>query len=90
MGSGAAWGDSDGDGWLDLYVVNFAGALSRSPEEIAQSPASDRLYRNLGNGSFADVTETAGRRPHQPAVRRRHTDHAQPLLLRPGAQPTLP
>src|SRR5215475_239874 len=46
MGSGCAWIDYDRDGLLDLYLVNSAG---RSV-----------LYRNKGDGSFADVTSKAG------------------------------
>jgi tetratricopeptide (TPR) repeat protein len=46
MGSGAGWADYDGDGWLDLLLVNIG------------SPS--RLYRNLGDGTFADVTARAG------------------------------
>ncbi|MCC7020210.1 MAG: VCBS repeat-containing protein [Ardenticatenales bacterium] len=60
MGPGAAWGDFDGDGWDDLYVPNFAGALSRSVAERAVSTATGHLYRNQGDGTFADVTARAG------------------------------
>lgn len=60
MGSGAAWGDYDGDGYLDLYVSNIAGPMTSSPDQIASSPASNRLYHNNGNGTFTDVTAQAG------------------------------
>ncbi len=72
MGSGAAWGDYDGDGWLDLYVVNEAGPLTMTPQEVAASPAHNALYRNNGDSgvgrsgestagwTFADVTAKAG------------------------------
>ena len=43
---GTAAGDFDGDGWTDLYAVNI-GQLNR-------------LYRNLGDGTFAEVAERAG------------------------------
>jgi hypothetical protein len=45
-GSGVAAGDVDGDGWCDLY---FCGLKT-----------GNRLYRNLGNWKFEDITEQAG------------------------------
>ncbi len=60
MGSGAAWGDYDRDGWLDLYVVNQAGPLTATEEETAASPARSTLYRNQGDGTFSDVGDRAG------------------------------
>src|SRR5579859_7070094 len=59
MGSGAAWGDYDGDGYPDLYVVDVAGPLTASPAEIAHSPGGNRLYHNNGDGTFTDVTKKA-------------------------------
>lgn len=59
MGSGLAWGDYDGDGDPDLFVVNQSGPLTLAVEEVASSPAHSRLFRNDG-GRFADVTEQAG------------------------------
>jgi hypothetical protein len=40
-GMGAATGDFDNDGWIDLYVTNMG---------------SNQMWRNNGDGSFADVT----------------------------------
>jgi predicted nucleotidyltransferase len=59
MGSGAAWGDYDSDGDLDLYVVNESGPITLNPEEMAQGPAN-ALYRNNGDGTFTDVAPEAG------------------------------
>ena len=60
MGPGVAWGDYDGDGWPDLFLVNFAAPMGVPDEEMAASSATDRLYRNRGDGTFEDVTESAG------------------------------
>ncbi|MEK7676811.1 MAG: FG-GAP-like repeat-containing protein [Verrucomicrobiota bacterium] len=45
-GSGLAAGDVDGDGWCDLYFCRLNGP--------------NRLYRNLGDWKFQDMTEFAG------------------------------
>jgi hypothetical protein len=51
---GAAWGDYDNDGNLDLFITigadhgNTVGAKT------------DQLYRNNGDGTFTDVTTLAG------------------------------
>jgi hypothetical protein len=60
MGSGAAWGDYDNDGYPDLYVVDVAGPLTYTPEQMAKSPGGNRLYHNNRDGTFTDVTEKAG------------------------------
>jgi enediyne biosynthesis protein E4 len=60
MGSGAAWGDYDGDGWMDLVVANEAGSLDRPEHERRASPARLTLYHNERDGTFTDVTVRAG------------------------------
>ncbi len=60
MGSGAAWGDYDNDGWLDLYVVNESGPLTLSQDQLERSPAHNTLYHNNGDGTFTDVSVAAG------------------------------
>jgi hypothetical protein len=100
---GAAFGDYDNDGWLDLYILNreidlYSNFLYRNQgdgtfEEVSVACgvidglkpsfcaafwdmnndglqdlyiAQDRyfhansLYKNLGNGSFADISESSG------------------------------
>ncbi|GAN31523.1 MAG: hypothetical protein DYG83_18035 [Candidatus Brocadia sp. AMX2] len=49
--SGAIWGDFDNDGYLDLYVVDASDVLGNR---------TNTLYRNLGDGTFEDITGTAG------------------------------
>jgi hypothetical protein len=73
--SGAVFFDYDGDGLLDLllcnvgkyttdekgrggYFVGFADAFSG--HLIPERTEPSRLYRNLGGGRFADVTESVG------------------------------
>ncbi len=51
-GAGAAFGDFDLDGWIDLAVTNRYGTNA--------STVRSKLFRNQGNGTFADVTQSAG------------------------------
>ncbi len=52
MGSGAAWGDFDADGDDDLFLVSQGGPLGANPADRERS----RLYENLGDGTFREVT----------------------------------
>lgn len=54
FGSGVAWIDYDNDGWIDVFFPNGADLAHSKP-----SPGN-ALFRNLGNGKFADVTQKAG------------------------------
>ena len=53
MGSGCAFLDFDNDSRLDILLIN-----GKSWKDSEPSPTS-KLYRNLGNGRFVDVTEAA-------------------------------
>src|SRR5438477_5212573 len=46
-GSGVALGDVDGDGRCDIYLCHIDGS-------------NNKLFRNLGNWKFEDITDTAG------------------------------
>ena len=56
MGGGVGLLDFDGDGWLDVYVVQ-GGPF---PPSRGASNDGDRLFRNQGDGTFEDVTRRAG------------------------------
>jgi hypothetical protein len=69
----AAFVDYDRDGYLDLFVANYLDFTTTGNKACQDSvgardycsprsyrPVPDRLYRNLGTGKFANVTESAG------------------------------
>lgn len=70
----AAWFDYDGDGLLDLLIVNYLDWQTGS-SPVCHDPSSrysvycnprqfkgtaNRLYRNLGDGRFQDVSVSSG------------------------------
>jgi hypothetical protein len=65
IGGGCGLVDVDGDGWLDLFLVNGAPLPKRavganSERATVASQFSDRLYRNNHDGTFTDITRRAG------------------------------
>ncbi|MDA2938348.1 CRTAC1 family protein [Acidobacteria bacterium AH-259-A15] len=72
-GSSAAWLDADNDGALDLFVGNYVRWTVKEDKWCGHAPGiksyctpelypgnSSRLFRNLGQGRFQDMTEQAG------------------------------
>ena len=57
MCGGAGWIDYDGDGRFDIYIVQGHSQSDRAAEP---GDTANVLWRNLGEGRFADVTEAAG------------------------------
>jgi enediyne biosynthesis protein E4 len=55
-GAGCAFFDYDGDGWMDIYLVNSGKCDFFNPNP----PLRNALYRNNRDGTFTDVAEKAG------------------------------
>ena len=56
LGAGGAFFDADNDGNLDIYLVNSGYWKESSSGD--ETPSA--LYRNNGDGTFTDITMTAG------------------------------
>jgi hypothetical protein len=69
----AAWADFDGDGFSDLYICQYVDwSWAKNPACNYDGKTPDvcppkqffglphKVYRNNGDGTFADVSETAG------------------------------
>jgi hypothetical protein len=62
-GFGTRFFDYDNDGWLDLLAVNGAVRLLGKPTgegSLFPLKQQKRLFRNVGQGKFIDVTDAAG------------------------------
>lgn len=70
----AAWADFDADGDLDLYIVNYVDyspndapcftehrpPIRRPCGPVGRTGQADRLYENLGDGTFRDLSKESG------------------------------
>jgi tetratricopeptide (TPR) repeat protein len=55
--------DYDNDGWSDLFATSYFTSVDESVRTylgLAHNAAGLKLYRNLGDGSFRDVTTEVG------------------------------
>ena len=72
-GVSAAWADLDGDGWPDLYICQYLDwSWQKHPVDCIFYNVRDicppnrfhglthKVFRNLRNGQFADVSDTCG------------------------------
>ncbi len=56
---GAAWGDIDGDGYVDLYVANYE-VPPAWVSDLRGVGTRDILWQNQGDSTFLDVSELSG------------------------------
>ncbi len=61
-GAGAMLFDYDGDGWVDIYLLNgcWLKEVNDNRGRRLRGKLANSLYRNNGDGTFTDVTREAG------------------------------
>ena len=62
-GFGTWFFDYDNDGWMDLFTTSYFMSVDETARTYLGLPhhaATLQLYRNLGNGTFRDVTAASG------------------------------
>jgi hypothetical protein len=58
---GTGFGDFDNDGWPDILIANgnFSSLMDKLPSEVRYAEPI-QLFRNLGNRTFEDISDTSG------------------------------
>lgn len=59
-GAGGAVLDVDGDGWMDIFLVNSGPLDGVTHHAPGTRREPNRLFRNRRDGTFEDITESAG------------------------------
>ena len=59
-GFGAAWVDVDNDSRLDVVVVSGAVRRMSKPGDATDFGQPNQVFRNLGDGSFEEISDRAG------------------------------
>jgi hypothetical protein len=93
---GVAWGDIGNDGWLDLMVLGYrflrprtcAADVAAEYLGLPYQAELPRLYRNLGDGTFRDVTRDA--RLSAKGIRRHGLSGRPPLPTSTATRPPVP
>ena len=104
--SSAGWADFDGDGHVDLYVADYVNwSFANDPHAYYDGQSRDVappkyfkalpdvLYRNNGDGTFTDVSKSAGLRgPRQPEdyppLKKDYKEEARARYLKAGRPPS--
>ncbi len=62
---GVVFADFDNDGWLDIYAAG-GSYIPEKHHQCVHQDHPDILYRNNGDGTFTNLTQTAGINPNNP------------------------
>jgi tetratricopeptide (TPR) repeat protein len=105
VNAGVTFIDYDHDGDIDLYVSKYGAEFGQVEKEVRPGTvgmysfskmgagAENRMWRNDGNGSFTDVTETVGLTSDSPSFSAVGTDYnndrAIDLVVTGGDAPAL-
>ena len=71
VGFGTGFLDADNDGWLDLFVANghIIDNIAETHDVLTYAQPN-QLFRNKGDGTFQEISETAGPYFHRAQVSR--------------------
>jgi tetratricopeptide (TPR) repeat protein len=97
--AGVTFIDYDHDGDIDLYITRFSEEPDFDPREKSRPPTvkamtgSNLMWRNNGNGTFTDVSDSTGLSGDQPSIGAIGTDYnndrAVDLVVTGGIAPTV-